>query len=78
MGAPGRGRGPVLGTVRTFDEQRGLGVVADDLGVLRPFHCTAIAGGSRTIEVGTEVVFRPVAGHLGREEAADVRPLTGR
>jgi cold shock CspA family protein len=64
-----------LGTVTAFDVGRGLGTVADGAGGEWPFHCTAIADGSRTIEVGTAVVFRPVPGHLGRMEAADVQPL---
>jgi hypothetical protein len=39
-----------------------------------PFHCTAIADGSRTIEVGTFVTFDVVAGRLGRWEASAVTP----
>lgn len=64
-----------LGTVTAFDVGRGLGTVTDRAGGEWSFHCTAIADGSRTIEVGTAVVFRPVPGHLGRMEAADVQPL---
>jgi cold shock CspA family protein len=57
------------GTVTGFDEPRGLGTVADDNGGELPFHCTAIADGSRTIEVGTKVAFERAPGHLGRMEA---------
>jgi CspA family cold shock protein len=66
--APGRG------TVASFDDPRGLGVVRSDAGVDYPFHCTAIADGSRTIDEGAVVTFRVVAGRLGRWEAADLRP----
>lgn len=61
-------------TVREFDEDAGLGVVeVDGVGSV-PFHCTAIADGTRTISVGVAVVCRIVPGHLGRPEAAS---LTG-
>ncbi len=70
---PGRATpGPceqVEGRVATFDGERGLGTVVTDDGRLLPFHCTAIADGSRAIAVGTRVAFRVVAGHLGRWEA---------
>lgn len=57
------------GRVATFDDAAGLGTVVDEAGTELPFHCTAIADGTRTIEVGTEVVFDVVAGRLGRWEA---------
>ncbi|MGH9092448.1 MAG: cold shock domain-containing protein [Acidimicrobiales bacterium] len=63
------GRPLLRGTVAGFDEARGLGTVATDAGRELPFHCTAIADGTRTIEVGTRVVFRTAPGHLGRVEA---------
>jgi hypothetical protein len=34
------------------------------------FHCTAIADGTRRIEVGAAVVVDIVAGHLGQWEAS--------
>ena len=58
------------GSVATFDEERGLGTVVTDDGRFLPFHCTAIADGSRSIAVGTRVAFGVVAGQLGRWEAA--------
>ena len=58
-----------------FDEHRGTGTVRADGGAEYPFHCTAIADGSRTIDAGTAVVFAVVAGHHGKWEAADVSPL---
>lgn len=66
------------GTVVEFDVAVGLGVVAarsDAGGGSYPFHCTQIAGGARTIEVGTQVTFSVVAGRLGRWEAAAVTPV---
>ena len=67
--------GTVVGRVETFDDPRGYGTVvaADGRGPWF-FHCTAIADGTRTIEVGTAVTFEVEAGHLGRYEAVDIRP----
>jgi cold shock CspA family protein len=62
------------GTVTAFDDDRGLGEVADDEGAAWPFHCTAIADGSRTILVGTAVTFDVIPGRLGRWEATGLRP----
>ncbi len=60
------------GTVRAFDDRRGLGEIAADDGTVYPFHCTVIADGSRVIPVGAVVEFERVPGHLGRWEAAAV------
>jgi hypothetical protein len=38
------------------------------------FHCTQIAGGSRSIDVGIPVLFSLGAGRLGRWEAWGVTP----
>lgn len=65
-----------FGTVVAFGAHRGLGTVRDGRGREWPFHCTAIADGSRAIEVGVAVVFVPAPGHLGRMEATQVQPLT--
>ncbi|MDQ1397150.1 MAG: cold shock protein [Acidimicrobiaceae bacterium] len=62
------------GTVVEFDEAKGFGAVRTDDGVELFFHCTQIAGGSRTIDPGTSVTFDVVAGHLGRYEAEAIRP----
>jgi cold shock CspA family protein len=64
------------GTVVAFDDDKGWGTVRGDDGVEHFFHCTAIAGGTRTIEVAVPVAFTIVAGRLGRWEAAEVRPAT--
>jgi cold shock CspA family protein len=63
------------GTVLTFDGPRGVGVVRADDGVEYPFHCTAIADGSRSIDEGVSVSFRVVAGRLGRWEAGAMAPV---
>ena len=62
------------GRVAAFDDGRGLGEIAADDGTVYPFHCTAVADGSRTIAVGAAVTFTVVAGHGGRWEAAAVQP----
>jgi len=66
--------GICTGTVQSFDDPRGLGVVVTDEGVEYPFHCANIADGSRRIDVGVSVTWQVVAGRLGRWEAADLRP----
>ena len=60
------------GTVSTFDESAGLGVIAGADGVDHPFHCIEIADGSRSIQVGVEVGFDLLA-KFGRWEAANIR-----
>ena len=62
------------GVVVAFDAAAGLGIGR------RPptaraylFHCVEIADGSRTIDVGTEVSFRPLP-KLGAVEAGCLRP----
>ncbi|HEX6237317.1 MAG TPA: cold-shock protein [Acidimicrobiales bacterium] len=62
------------GIVESFDEARGLGTVRTDDGAALPFHCTAIADGSRTIEVAARVRCQVVAGLMGRWEAAGIEP----
>jgi cold shock CspA family protein len=63
----------VTGTVTAFDAERGLGEVTADDSTAYPFHCTVIADGSRTIEVGAQVDFEVVAGRLGQWEAAAIK-----
>jgi cold shock CspA family protein len=71
----------MIGRVVEFDEHRGLGTVEADAGSVPerqsgrryPFHCTAIADGTRTIPVDTPVEFEIVAGPLGGYEADCVR-----
>jgi cold shock CspA family protein len=69
--------GPGRGTVVVFDDPRGLGVVRSEDGVEHPFHCTAVADGSRAVAVGTAVAYRVVPGRMGRWEATAITPLAG-
>ena len=71
--APGTGV-ESTGRVASFDHEVGLGRVEADGGRTYPFHCVAIADGSRQIAPGTRVRFRVAAGLPGRWEAAEIRP----
>ena len=62
----------MTGVVDAFDEHRGYGTIRRADGTDVFFHCTRIADGSRTIDVGTAVTFDLVPGHHGRVEAAGV------
>jgi CspA family cold shock protein len=73
--ASGGPRAPRNGVVTEFDEPRGLGTVQADDGASFPFHCTALADGTRDVAVGTRVVFSVAAGHGGRYEARAVTTL---
>ena len=66
--------GTRTGSIRAFDDHRGLGEITVDDGTILPFHCTQIADGTRTIAEGTPVRFDVVAGRLGRWEASSVTP----
>lgn len=60
------------GSVADFDEHVGYGTVRSEEGREFFFHCTQIAGGTRTIAVGAQVDFVVVAGHRGQWEARRV------
>jgi len=62
-------------TVADFDEPVGLGTLVTAEGDSHPFHCTAIADGTRDIAVGAEVTFRLVPARAGRTEATDINPV---
>jgi cold shock CspA family protein len=64
----------VNGFVAAFDEEAGLGTVEGEDGRRRPFHCTQITDGTRTIAAGTRVTFEVAPGRRGIWEAAAVRP----
>ena len=58
-----------------FDPEGGWGEVLDaDSRRSYPFHCTAIADGSRLIDVGTDVVFEVAPGRMGRWEGRGLKP----
>ena len=61
-----------IGIVSEFDDAVGLGTITTDGGTVYPFHCTAIADGTRTIQVGTAVSFEVAPGHLGHWEATAI------
>jgi cold shock CspA family protein len=69
VGGPVPSAGPHHGRVASFDRDRGLGTVVADAGTSFRFHATAIADGSRNIEVGAVVAFTVSPGHGGRYEA---------
>jgi cold shock CspA family protein len=62
------------GEVVAFDDPRGIGAVRTADGHELAFHCTAIADGTRSIDVGAQVRFRVAPGRGGRWEAFDLRP----
>lgn len=74
MAVAGLGRAVASGRVVAFDDERGWGTVEGLDGREHWFHCTGIADGTRTIEVGTAVRFRVAPGHLGRWEATNLEP----
>lgn len=59
------------GAVTSFADD-GWGVVHDADGAEYPFHSTAIADGTRRIDVGAEVSFELRPGRQGRWEATTV------
>jgi cold shock CspA family protein len=62
------------GRIATFDDHVGRGEIEARGGMHFPFHCTAIADGSRTIAADAPVRFRLVIGPLGALEATAIRP----
>lgn len=66
------------GRVVEFDEEKGTGVVEALDGRRLTFHCTAIADGSRTIAVGTDVAYTGKPSHLGEWQATSVEHLPSR
>lgn len=61
------------GVVTAFDDYVALGEITDNDGVVWPFHCVSIADGSRTIAVGSHVLFE-TRFHVARHEAVNIRP----
>ena len=61
------------GRVTVFDKEVGLGEITGVDGRVFPFHCIAIADGSRDITTGVDVEF-DVLPKLGRYEAEHVTP----
>jgi cold shock CspA family protein len=67
---------PTQGTVVAFDPDKGWGTVRDDDGAEHFFHCTAIADGTRSIDVGAAVRYEIVAGRVGKWEARSLQPVS--
>ena len=63
-----------IGIVSEFDDAVGLGTITTDGGTVYPFHCTAIADGTRTIATGTAVEFETRPSRHGTWEAAAIAP----
>jgi cold shock CspA family protein len=59
------------GTVVSFDAAAGVGEI-ETANARVPFHCTALADGTRVISRGAEVEFDVVPGVTGRWEAAAI------
>jgi cold shock CspA family protein len=74
MAGPIPSAGPHHGRVTSFDRTRGLGRVRDSDGTDYAFHATAVADGSRSIEVDADVVFTLTPGHRGSFEARALTP----
>lgn len=64
----------MTGTVTEFDDAAGLGTISAEDGTTFAFHCTAIADGSRTIAVNTEVDFELRPSRHGTYEASAISP----
>jgi hypothetical protein len=62
------------GVVTAFSDVQGLGEITDVASVVWPFHCVSITDGSRTIEVGRQVVFR-TGFRVARPEAVSIRSV---
>lgn len=62
----------VRGVVAAFDDPEGYGTVRADDGREYFFHCTGVADGTRTIEVGLAVTFDVVPGRRGLWEATNL------
>jgi cold shock CspA family protein len=64
--------GPFYGIVTIWDDPRGIGQISRDDGAEFGFHCTAMADGTRSTEVGRRVVFLLKPGPLGLYEATQI------
>ncbi|MGH9026585.1 MAG: hypothetical protein ACRDWD_10815 [Acidimicrobiia bacterium] len=61
------------GAILMFDAHQGLGEIEADDGTRYPFHCTAIADGTRDIPTGVSVAFELTPGLSGRWEATAIQ-----
>ncbi len=61
----------LTGIVTEFDAAKGLGAVTDGTGTTFMFHVIEIVDGTRTVDVGQEVLFQPLA-KFGRFQAGKI------
>ena len=59
--------GPSEGTVTSYDDHVGAGAVTGEDGRTWWFHCTRIADGTRSVEVGADVSYVLAPGPTGIE-----------
>lgn len=64
----------MIGTVTELDESVGLGTVRGDDGVDYPFHVIEIVDGTRAIEQGQRISFRPLP-RFGRFQAGRIHKV---
>ena len=64
-----------VGVVRSFDEDRAIGLIDLDDGSTLDFHSTALSDRSRQVAVGQRVSVAFAATHGGRREAVEVIKL---
>lgn len=65
----------IKGVVEKFEFSTGLGVIIDENEIHYPFHCIAIADGTRDIEIDSRVSFEVFPALAGRLEAISVEKL---
>ena len=64
----------ISGHITQFDEAKGLGTVTADNGTAYVFHVIEIVDGTRTVDVGQEVRFQPLA-KFGSFQACKLRKV---
>lgn len=70
--APSSMIAPQVGKVVAYDTAAGYGTIRGEDGREWWFHCTALADGSRSIDVGESGVFSVSPGRAGRWEAVGI------
>jgi hypothetical protein len=65
----------VDGSIESFDDRRGDGVLLSDEGERLYFHCVSIANGTRHIDPGVRARGERQVGHVGRDEVIAVTEI---
>ncbi len=68
-------REDVYGLVVAFDERVALGYVESEDGSKYMFHCVSLIDGSRSVDIGQNVIFDVTAGHRGIYEATRIKKI---